>query len=628
MVTNDDWATIMRRRSAAGKHHRPPGMARWAFDHADAAQYNQLTDNFSESFSDLVPGWLPVDGRPGARDMSRILLVSSCLILLPTTAGAADYAVPVAIREAPVAAPVAYGWTGGYVGAQAGYSFGDNTATFTFFPDVFGAFGLPPTTSLRSGGVTGGLQWGYNYQIGKVVLGTESDISWVDRRAGAGATGFDLAGTPFSSVMIQKLDWLGTSRVRLGVTPFDRLLVYATGGVAYGHVTAGTTMSFPTITYLNEQSRLQVGWTAGAGAEYAFTNALSAKIEYLYYDLGGATVVGLPNPINPPFETHTHFDMTGHVVRAGLNYKINWAPPWTTLGAPGIVAKAPYTREFDVEFGARYWMSSGRTAKDLFDFSGAAMVSRLTYSDITAHTAESFVRVDHWSGAFVKGYLGTGPTASGRLKDEDFPPFIDPQSATTSSLQDGALTYGSFDVGYSFLRGPRYRLGAFAGYHYYHETLNALGCAQIGANPGICNPAISSNILGITNDGVWHSVRLGVNGELMLTDRLKLGAEAAWLPYTSLSSSDTHWLRLNQPGGFSGPIPETGTGNRGYQLEAILGYQVTEALSVGAGGRYWHMETSGNSDFTNSVFGGFGAPQPLNFKSDRYGGFVQAAFRF
>jgi len=140
--------------------------------------------------------------------------------------------------------------------------------------------------------------------------------------------------------------------------------------------------------------------------------------------------------------------------------------------------------------------------------------------------------------------------------------------------------------------------------------------------------AISSSILSITNDGMWNSVRLGVNGQLMLTDRLKLDAEAAWLPYTSLSSTDTHWLRLNQPGGFIGPVPETGTGNRGYQLEAILSYQVTEAFGVGAGGRYWHMETSGNSDFTNSLFDGPGVPQPVYFTIDRFGGFLQAEFRF
>ncbi|HLN09031.1 MAG TPA: hypothetical protein VK281_08740, partial [Xanthobacteraceae bacterium] len=164
-----------------------------------------------------------------------------------------------------------------------------------------------------------------------------------------------------------------------------------------------------------------------------------------------ATVVGLPNFINPPFETHTHFDMTGHLVRVGLNYKINWAPPWATLGAPGIVATAPYVREFQVEFGARYWMSSGKTSKHLVDITGTATVSRLTYSDVTAHTGESF-RVDHWSGAFVKSYLGTGPTAGGNLKDEDFAPFVVAQSAATSGLQDGALTYGSVDAGYSFCK--------------------------------------------------------------------------------------------------------------------------------------------------------------------------------
>jgi len=92
--------------------------------------------------------------------MKRILLGSSCLILLSAAANAADYAVPVTLKSAPPAAPVAYSWTGGYIGAQAGYAFGDNTASFTFFPDVFGAFGLPAATSLRSGGVTGGAEWG------------------------------------------------------------------------------------------------------------------------------------------------------------------------------------------------------------------------------------------------------------------------------------------------------------------------------------------------------------------------------------------------------------------------------------------------------------------------------------
>jgi outer membrane immunogenic protein len=187
--------------------------------------------------------------------MKRILLVFGCAILLPAPARAADYAVPVIVPKAPYVEPVVYSWTGGYIGGEIGYSFGDNAATFTFFPDFFGTVGLPATTGMRSSGITGGAEWGYNYQIGKVVFGVESDISWIDRRASVSANGVAIFGIPFTTVTIEKLDWLGTSRVRLGVTPFDRLMIYATGGVAYGHVTAGTTVSFPLITYANEQSR-------------------------------------------------------------------------------------------------------------------------------------------------------------------------------------------------------------------------------------------------------------------------------------------------------------------------------------------------------------------------------------
>jgi len=559
--------------------------------------------------------------------MKRVLL-ATCLTLLPAAARSADQVVPVVIPQpTPVAANL-YSWTGSYLGANVGYSLGDSTARFTFFPETFGSFGLPATTALRSSGVTGGGEWGYNHQIGRIVVGTASDLAWIDRRANVVASGVALDGTPLSMSTTQKLDWFGSSRVRLGITPIDRLLVYGTGGVAYGHVTIGTGVTAPGIIYANEQSRLQVGWTAGGGAEYAITGALSAKLEYLYYDLGGATVVGLPTPFNPPVETHTRLDMTGHMVRAGLNYKINWTPPWSTLGAPGSVAKAPYTREFVIELGARYWYSTGRTSKDLFDLSGTGMVSRLTYGNLTAHTEESFVRADHWSGAFVKGYLGIGPIARGNLEDEDFPPVVTSYSATSSDLRDGALTYGSVDAGYNFIKGPRYKVGAFMGYHYEHETLNAYGCGQTGANLRICNPPTSDAALVISNDGVWHSLRLGLNGELMVTDRLKISADAAWLPYTVLSSSDTHWLRLNQPTGFSGSIPENGSSSRGFQLESVVTYQVTEAFSLGAGARYWRLQTFGSSQFDSAAFDGAGLPQPVNFKTERYGGFVQASVRF
>ena len=75
----------------------------------------------------------------------------------------------------------------------------------------------------------------------------------------------------------------------------------------------------------------------------------------------------------------------------------------------------------------------------------------------------------------------------------------------------------------------------------------------------------------------------------------------------------------------AGPIPEDGKGF-GVQLEGLLSYKVTQAFSIGVGGRYWHLETKGSSHFEDAT--PTGGPQPVNFKTDRYGAFVQGAFKF
>ena len=159
----------------------------------------------------------------------------------------------------------------------------------------------------------------------------------------------------------------------------------------------------------------------------------------------------------------------------------------------------------------------------------------------------------------------------------------------------------------------------FVGYNYYRENKSAYGCTQI-ANPlSDCVPAIPSSVLSITEDDTWQSLRVGVNGDIMITDQLKLGADVAYLPYVEFNGTDDHLQRI--PPFIS---PESGTGI-GVQLESILSYLITDQLSVGVGGRYWAMWTTKNAI---TEFAGAPCPCPTQpAKTERYGVFVQVDYR-
>jgi opacity protein-like surface antigen/outer membrane protease len=271
--------------------------------------------------------------------------------------------------------------------------------------------------------------------------------------------------------------------------------------------------------------------------------------------------------------------------------------------------------------GLRYWYSTGKHKFDLLDVPGTAQVSRLTWDDLTGHAAETFFRADHWSGIFLKGTFGAGSLTDGKLKDEDFPPFVVPYSSTDSSQRDGNTRYGNIDLGYTFLKNPAYRLGGFVGYHWWREKVHAFGCRQT-ATSGICVPEIPNGVLAISEDFNWRSWRFGLVGDLKLSDRLSLTAEAAYL-VSDLKASDTHHLRADLPR----PTPIDGDG-RGYQLEAVLSYALTEAFSLGIGGRYWKIEPDGQgrTHFEVSAVPP-GLTQRSKLESERYGVFVQGSYK-
>jgi hypothetical protein len=284
---------------------------------------------------------------------------------------------------------------------------------------------------------------------------------------------------------------------------------------------------------------------------------------------------------------------------------------------------------FTGEVGLRFWYGKAKTGKSLFDPTGTAMVSRLTYDNLSIFSAEAYGRIDLNTGWFVKGFVGGGGFRRGTLTDEDFPPLTAPYSATVSTLDDSYPFYITSDIGYNVFRGGDFRLGAFVGYNFLRQNVSALGCSQIATNADICGTIpFPATITGITQDNNWNSLRVGLNGEADITERLKLSLDGAWLPVVLLSGTDAHWLRISTlPGDFSGPVPEDGHG-WGYQLEGVLTYRVTDLISVGLGGRYWHMQTHGNTHFENHVNGFLAFPQPVDWKTDSYGVFLQTGLKF
>lgn len=249
------------------------------------------------------------------------------------------FAADMPLKAPPAVAP--FSWTGCYVGVNGGYGWGHNHSNLIASPDAAAqAFWNPALTAgalpstfgyTNSGGLAGG-QFGCNQQTGNIVLGLESDIDWAHL---SGSQNVTTVGVPafvpgfFSSG--SNLQWLGTIRARLGFTPADHWLIYGTGGLAYGGVSYNTSAAFPISNDFQtiSSTNTEVGWTIGAGVEWAFDNRWSVKAEYLYVDLGPRTlttvgsgrVADLTNTLNDSFSNKYQ------LVRVGVNYKFDWAVP-------------------------------------------------------------------------------------------------------------------------------------------------------------------------------------------------------------------------------------------------------------------------------------------------------------
>jgi outer membrane immunogenic protein len=229
--------------------------------------------------------------------MKRILFAGAVALVAASPALAAD--LPVApppqapATYVPAVVPV-YNWSGVYIGLNGGYGFGNS--------DWEASTGFADTGNFNIKGALVGGTIGANFQSGQFVFGVEGDGDWA-KITGSVACGFVTCQT--------SSDWLATLRGRLGYA-FDRVLVYATGGGAAGDVKA-TIPGFST-------DSTEFGWTAGAGVEFAITENITIKGEYLFVNLEkgscGAAACGAP-------AIPVEFDSS--LVRGGLNFKFN---PW------------------------------------------------------------------------------------------------------------------------------------------------------------------------------------------------------------------------------------------------------------------------------------------------------------
>ena len=290
--------------------------------------------------------------------------------LFASVVSTAAFAADLPSRKAPVIVPPPpiMTWAGFYIGLNIGYIDGPRTSSYGYqlgndgsagaaFPSSqLAAAGMSSVGVGQKGGVLGGIQAGYNWQFNSAVLGLEADFD------GAGVKNRGVFGgiTPLAGFANQNesiinmnttLNWLGTVRARVGYSVFPSILLYGTGGLAYGKVS--TTVGYYQIILPAttcgpcfgsgagvSMGGTRVGWTAGGGAEWMVWPNWSLKAEVLYYDLGKQT--GGTALFNPNVGAGTIFTSTGAVVRtrtdgiiarAGINYHFNWGAPMAPVVA-------------------------------------------------------------------------------------------------------------------------------------------------------------------------------------------------------------------------------------------------------------------------------------------------------
>lgn len=260
--------------------------------------------------------------------MKTLRLLGVAGLLLTTAPVLAADLAPFEQASPVIASSSAFDWSGFYVGINGGYAGG----TMEHPLDV--SIGTPATSivngtiDVTSGGFIGGAQAGYNADLGGFVLGLEGDIQGSNVDGRISISGTDVAGVigdPGDTLDVDagtSLDYFGTVRARAGVTMGNALL-YGTAGLAWGHTTSSINASISGTDVLGDDLTSENdrwGYAVGAGVEYALTDNLTFKTEYLYTDLGTENLYtgGL---FGGGSTTTLDSAVAFHTVRAGLNFQ-------------------------------------------------------------------------------------------------------------------------------------------------------------------------------------------------------------------------------------------------------------------------------------------------------------------
>jgi outer membrane immunogenic protein len=259
------------------------------------------------------------------------VLAAATVLGFASIASAADMPLP-------AAAPAIYDWSGVYVGGHVGGGWASNAITddevlsAIFVTTTFTGANQPVQT-VNGSGFLGGVQAGANYQIGKLVVGAEGDFSWGAVKGSN--TAFLINGHlfPFLSFnrnLTANTTGIGTVTARMGIA-HDRWLIYGKGGVAWARTNYTESDIAPPPTsplFTGSATEARVGWTAGAGIEWAFWSTWSAKLEYDFLNFG-SRVTSNYGSIGPGNIAVTAVPITGALqnnqliseVKFGINYK-------------------------------------------------------------------------------------------------------------------------------------------------------------------------------------------------------------------------------------------------------------------------------------------------------------------